>query len=288
MEKTKDAYVPDFHRLVNYPDYLPKNRPYPGDGTRCCVMCGQRCVSPASASSSKGSSKSNKETNNANGSSTPPPAAAAAATPNNNFSSNHIIPRQNKGLCTACDVTVWVIQQSGLEIKWCKGCKNFRPWAAFGEKGLATKCVRCRDRQREKYASQKQEVLKQMKRLRNGTTAGGVKSSESNTKKKVSSSNGKAKKSISKESLAKNGDTKNEVSIKNIDISKPTTSVITPSTSSTDVVTEESKDASLSSREETSCRNNGAQTPQQKNKDDKSESNLCGLSHLIAACEGTS
>jgi hypothetical protein len=46
---------------------------------------------------------------------------------------------------------------SGLEIKWCKGCKNFRPWASFGDKGLATKCVRCRERQREKYALQKEE-----------------------------------------------------------------------------------------------------------------------------------
>ena len=39
----------------------------------------------------------------------------------------------------------------------CKGCKNFRPWAAFGDKGLATKCVRCRERQREKYALQKEQ-----------------------------------------------------------------------------------------------------------------------------------
>jgi hypothetical protein len=83
----------------------------------------------------------------------------------------HIIPRQNKGVCTRCDNTVWVVSdvtaddaaaggagrgRGGLlEIKWCKGCKNFRPWAAFGEKVMATKCVRCRDRQKEKYAEQK-------------------------------------------------------------------------------------------------------------------------------------
>lgn len=78
--------------------------------------------------------------------------------------SNHIIPRQNKGLCTACDVTVWVVVDTAMEIKWCKGCKNFRPWAAFGDKGLATKCVRCRDRQREKYALQKDEL--RLRRLR--------------------------------------------------------------------------------------------------------------------------
>jgi len=71
-----------------------------------------------------------------------------------------IIPTQNKGLCTLCDVNVWVVVSSGLEIKWCKGCKNFRPWAAFGDKGLATKCLRCRERQREKYALQKEEKEK--------------------------------------------------------------------------------------------------------------------------------
>lgn len=73
-----------------------------------------------------------------------------------NDTSSHIIPRQNKGVCTACDITVWIaVEFDGLEIKWCKGCKNFRPWAAFGSKGSATKCVRCRDRQKEKYALQK-------------------------------------------------------------------------------------------------------------------------------------
>jgi len=53
-----------------------------------------------------------------------------------------------------------MVSQDGLEIKWCKGCKNFRPWAGFGEKGLATKCVRCRHRQREKYASQRRQQSK--------------------------------------------------------------------------------------------------------------------------------
>lgn len=81
----------------------------------------------------------------------------------------HIIPRQNKGLCTACDVTVWVVASNGLEIKWCKGCKNFRPWDAFGVKGSATKCVKCRDRQREKYAMQKDEMrLRRYKQTSSG------------------------------------------------------------------------------------------------------------------------
>lgn len=90
---------------------------------------------------------------------------------------NHIIPRQNKGLCTACDVTVWVVADSGLEIKWCKGCKNFRQWAAFGDKGLATKCVRCRDRQREKYALQKDEL--RLRRMRQNKLSSSASSSSS-------------------------------------------------------------------------------------------------------------
>ena len=99
---------------------------------RTCMMCGKAC--PCSRSS--GMTDSNK---------------------NDGFA---IIPTQNKGLCTLCDVNVWVVIGSGLQIKWCKGCKNFRPWAAFGDKGLATKCLRCRERQREKYALQKEEKEK--------------------------------------------------------------------------------------------------------------------------------
>merc|ERR1711957_206885 len=41
------------------------------------------------------------------------------------------------------------------QIKWCKGCKNFKLWASFGDKGHATKCLGCRERQKEKYALQK-------------------------------------------------------------------------------------------------------------------------------------
>ena len=40
-----------------------------------------------------------------------------------------------------------------IPIKWCKGCKNFREWENFRDKGRATKCERCRFRQRTKYAS---------------------------------------------------------------------------------------------------------------------------------------
>lgn len=149
--KDVDRKLPDFPRLVNFPDYLSRGQTRTGgeggastaEGKRHCVMCGQLRVC------SKSANRMNQKT--------------SPAKPDKDADSTvHIIPRQNKGVCTACDVAVWVmVAQDGLEIKWCKGCKNFRPWAAFGEKGLATKCVRCRHRQREKYASQKNEMRRQ-------------------------------------------------------------------------------------------------------------------------------
>jgi len=171
VEKTKDAYVPDFHRLVNFPDYLPKNRPPPGDGMRCCVMCGKQRLCTASMSKNNASNAS--PVINAYKSDGKPKSSAVSTDDTSSKSSSnattHIIPRQNKGLCTACDVAVWVVTATSLEIKWCKGCKNFRPWAAFGDKGLATKCVRCRDRQREKYALQKDNLKKNQNNVSNTT-----------------------------------------------------------------------------------------------------------------------
>jgi hypothetical protein len=76
------------------------------------------------------------------------------------------IPAQNKGVCTSCDVKVWIIMDDGnsgmknaknSQIKWCKGCKNFRPWANFGVKGRATKCTSCRELQAERYKDLKQK-----------------------------------------------------------------------------------------------------------------------------------
>jgi hypothetical protein len=158
-EKAKDTPVPDFHRLVNYPDYLTKARPAgmelsSHNGKRNCVMCGKLRVCSASTASLGGNvlrrSKGGKDCEDE--------VSVTKSVVEETDESTHIIPRQNKGLCTGCDVTVWVVAENKLEIKWCKGCKNFRPWASFGDKGSATKCVRCRDRQREKYAMQKDEL----------------------------------------------------------------------------------------------------------------------------------
>lgn len=149
IEQFKDAPVPEFNNLVNFPVHMnQKQSPNVPEGMRCCVMCGQACPCSQGGKQKKGDKSTliplgnNKSISNTS----------------NGFA---IIPTQNKGLCTLCDVNVWIVTQTGLEIKWCKGCKNFRPWAAFGDKGLATKCVRCRDRQREKYALQKEEKERQ-------------------------------------------------------------------------------------------------------------------------------
>ncbi|KAL3770978.1 hypothetical protein ACHAW5_000380 [Stephanodiscus triporus] len=48
--------------------------------------------------------------------------------------SEFAIPKQNKGVCNNCDVAIWVLNPSGINIKWCKGCKNFRKWIDFGMK----------------------------------------------------------------------------------------------------------------------------------------------------------
>ena len=147
MEKYTNISMPEFHNLVNFPSYVTKNRNVKTNVTnntmtRRCVMCGKERLC------STGNTTSNEVKNGAtiNGSS-----SKKEKLPTNTI----IIPRQNKGLCTSCDVTVWIYHQGNFEIKWCKGCKNFKPWAAFGEKGSATKCVKCRQRQRDKYATLK-------------------------------------------------------------------------------------------------------------------------------------
>ena len=155
MDNAKSAPVPEFTGLVNFPAHMSQkqsvNLP---EGMRCCVMCGQACQCTVGNKTKKLPVKKGSDCSLA------PRSSNNQDCMSDKTNGYAIIPSQNKGLCTLCDVNVWVIVQTGLEIKWCKGCKNFRPWAAFGEKGLATKCLRCRDRQREKYALQKEEKEK--------------------------------------------------------------------------------------------------------------------------------
>ena len=155
LEKEKNVEIPEFHQIINYPEYSIKSRsrsstPVPGtlsmpkSGLHNCVMCAEK--RPA----------------------TPETIAAAMSDAPNKKNPPPVIPTQNKGLCTACDVVVWVIQATGKNIKWCKGCKNFRNWAAFGEKGSATKCEKCRTRHRAKYLEQRDELKEKRKSVSAG------------------------------------------------------------------------------------------------------------------------
>jgi hypothetical protein len=167
LDKVLCTPVPEFASLANFPVHETNNSSVDlPDGMRCCVMCGQACLCGKTGKSKKGS------------------GAVESLSPRNgntqdydiskSSSNGAIIPTQNKGLCTLCDVNVWVVVTSGLEIKWCKGCKNFRPWAAFGDKGLATKCLRCRERQKEKYRLQKEEKEYAQAASRGVTTSTGL------------------------------------------------------------------------------------------------------------------
>lgn len=116
LSRSKGISLPHFSNMINY---MPSKKSRQQSTFRECVMCGLLCPT--------------------------------------NFPKKHastnvtIIPTQNKGLCTNCDVGVWMVNETFTEIKWCKGCKNFRKWIDFGGKLMATKCEACRERQREKY-----------------------------------------------------------------------------------------------------------------------------------------
>jgi len=133
-EINRDGRIPDFSFLTNFNPTRPG--PFP-EGTKCCVMCGEHRSCNQGKSTKTKSMKSSDE-----------------------YSQDSVvIPSQNKGLCTMCDVKIWVIKECETQIKWCKGCKNFKDWSTFGEKGGATKCTCCRDRQKQKYAASKKRKL---------------------------------------------------------------------------------------------------------------------------------
>lgn len=66
-----------------------------------------------------------------------------------------VIRSQNKGVCNACDSGYWCHMETGMFIKWCKGCKRFCSGAEFSPKLLATKCGTCRRRVQLAYAARK-------------------------------------------------------------------------------------------------------------------------------------
>ena len=149
LQKRETESLPAFAEIVNYPEYLPdkgspskksdeKKSSTKQRSEKPCVMCGKICIFAGTTPSRLHTQKKQS-----------------------------IIPKQNKGLCNSCDGKTWLFSSDmDAAIKWCKGCKNFRLLQSFGEKYRATKCVRCRERQRENYAE-----LKKKRDVRSGEGA---------------------------------------------------------------------------------------------------------------------
>jgi hypothetical protein len=62
-----------------------------------------------------------------------------------------VIPARNKGICTACDMEAWHFVENDIVIKFCHGCKNFRPCGDFGSQGQLVRCDKCREYCRRFY-----------------------------------------------------------------------------------------------------------------------------------------
>ena len=56
------------------------------------------------------------------------------------------IPNQNKDICNLCDSLFWKVIKLNEVVKFCKGCKKFCHLNVFGDKPLAAKCAKCRQR----------------------------------------------------------------------------------------------------------------------------------------------
>lgn len=82
----------------NFPQYfgMPTD-----NGKRNCIMCGQSCIVVKTLKEIKDDDPS--------------------------------IPRQNGNVCSGCDKRIWVMVDSGLEIKFCFRCRQFRRLTDFKE-----------------------------------------------------------------------------------------------------------------------------------------------------------
>jgi hypothetical protein len=93
----ENVRVPDFSFITNCTT-MKAGMP---EGCKSCVMCGEvRRCNNGKSTKTKSMKNSTKYSEDA-----------------------VVIPNQNKGLCTLCDVNIWVIKASGVQVKWCKGCK---------------------------------------------------------------------------------------------------------------------------------------------------------------------
>lgn len=98
-----DLSIPAVTELANFPQHCGK--PRRSDGAKCCIMCGSlRLVCDSRPRE---------------------PSEAPC------------IHSSSRGVCTTCEVSVWVLAESGLRIKSCSKCKCFCHVAAFCLKNRA-------------------------------------------------------------------------------------------------------------------------------------------------------
>jgi hypothetical protein len=108
---TGNTTLPDFWKLVNHGDACDTNYITVGNGSLQCTMCGEpRPRNPRH----KGSKIA------------------------------PVIPTRNKGICTTCDMEAWHFVESDVAVKFCHGCRNFRPCGDFGSQGELMRCDKCR------------------------------------------------------------------------------------------------------------------------------------------------
>jgi len=115
-DETKGMPLPKMLELVNFPQYFGIKPSL--EGERGCTMCGQTCVVVRTLQEITGEV----------------PA----------------IPVQNGNVCSLCNKIVWVVVESGIQVKFCYKCRRFRQSAEFqNSKGeTAAKCARCLGKQR--------------------------------------------------------------------------------------------------------------------------------------------
>lgn len=111
--------LPEFQSFANFPQYCRIKADKAGK--RNCVLCGnlRSCF------------KKRKDSN--------------GVTP--------FIPTKSKGVCTSCEVAVWNMVGSNVQIKFCQQCIRFRPLAFFTAKETRKQegrflgsCTHCRNR----------------------------------------------------------------------------------------------------------------------------------------------
>jgi hypothetical protein len=106
-----------FRQLDTFPDYIIRGGQVPnvalGERTKC-AMCGELCV--------YGMPKNGENT----------------------------ILKGNKGVCTVCTTTGFILPGGNDAFKWCATHHTFRPMDDFGDRPMASSCSDCREKRRER------------------------------------------------------------------------------------------------------------------------------------------